>query len=56
MWNTINTCPEGIEVMTKINDKDGERNIQSLVKKGNLFFFPDMSMYVYYRPTHWMVM
>jgi hypothetical protein len=45
--------PEGVEVDTKIDDKDGTRNEQSLKRKGSLWFFPDMSMYVYYRPTHW---
>jgi hypothetical protein len=45
--------PEGKEVMTKIDDKNGVRNVQSLVRKGNLFFTPDMKMYVYYSPTHW---
>ncbi|MCP4650413.1 MAG: hypothetical protein GY853_10090 [PVC group bacterium] len=44
---------EGEEVMTKIDDHKGVRNEQKLVRKGNLWFFPDMSMYVYYQPTHW---
>lgn len=44
---------DGVEVMTKIDDADGCRNESSLVRKGTLWFFPDMSMYVYYRPTHW---
>jgi len=42
-----------IEVETKIDDPDGERNVVKLVRQGNLWFFPDMSMYVYYQPTHW---
>ena len=45
--------PEGVEVETKIDDADGPRNEQSLKRKGSLWFFPDMSMYVYYAPTHW---
>lgn len=45
--------PEGVEVMTMVCDNDGERNHQILVRKGSLWFFPDMSMYVYYTPTHW---
>lgn len=49
----IETAPLDIEVMTKIDDANGSRNEQSLVRHGNLWFFPDMSMYVYYRPTHW---
>ncbi len=45
---------EGVEVMAKIDDSDGCRNEQSLTRQGTLWFFPDMSMYVYYTPTHWM--
>jgi hypothetical protein len=45
--------PEGEVVMTVIADGGDIRNEQQLVRKGNLFFFEDMSMYVYYRPTHW---
>lgn len=44
---------DGREVMTKIDDEKGCRNETSLKRQGNLWFFPDMSMYVYYRPTHW---
>ena len=44
---------EGIEVETKISDDQGIRNVQNLRRKGNLWFFPDNSMYVYYKPTHW---
>lgn len=53
IWETIDTAPEGIELETKIDDKEGLRNVQSLTRKGSLWFYPDMSMYVYYRPTHW---
>jgi hypothetical protein len=52
-WQPIETAPETIEVETKIDDKDGARNEQTLVRQGRLWFLPDMSMYVYYRPTHW---
>ena len=52
-WKPIETAPENEVVMTKIDDKDGVRNEQRLKRQGNLWFFPDMSMYVYYRPTHW---
>ena len=45
---------DGIEVMSKIDNSDGCRNEQTLTRRGILWFFPDMSMYVYYRPTHWM--
>ena len=44
---------DGIEVDTIIDDaKAGPRNHQSLVRQGNLWFFPDRSM-CYYTPTHW---
>lgn len=42
---------EGVIVNTKIANPD--RNEAKLVRKGNIWFFPDMSMYVYYTPTHW---
>jgi len=44
---------EATEVMTKIDDEKGCRNEQKLRRRGSLWFFPDMSMYVYYTPTHW---
>lgn len=44
---------DGEEVNTKIDDGISVRNEQSLVRQGNLWFFPDHSMYVYYTPTHW---
>lgn len=49
----ISLPPNGVVVRTKIDDKDGERNDQSLKRRDNLWFLPDDSMYVYYRPTHW---
>jgi hypothetical protein len=53
-WQPIASAPEGVEVMTKVElDDTAARNIQSMVRKGRLWFFPDMSMYVYYTPTHW---
>ena len=45
--------PNGIEVMTKIDDEKGCRNETTLKRQNSLWFFPDMSMYVYYEPTHW---
>ena len=51
-WDT----PEGVEMMTKIDDEHGERNVQKLTRYGNLWWTdPDRSkgMYVYYCPTHW---
>lgn len=57
VWQPIDTAPEGEAVMTCIDAGKrgplGERNHQSLVRKGRLWWFPDMSMYVYYAPTHW---
>lgn len=52
-WEPITSAPEGIEVETKIDDSGGVRNEQNLVRQGSFWFFPDRSMYVYYRPTHW---
>lgn len=52
-WMDIDTAPDDAEVMTKIDDACGCRNEQPLVRQGNLWFYPDMSVYVYYRPTHW---
>lgn len=45
--------PEHQEVETKVDDSKGCRNVQTLKRHGDLWFFPDMSMYVYYVPTHW---
>jgi hypothetical protein len=53
-WQPIETAPYDVEVRTKIHDEHGERNDQTLLRSGNLWWFPDKSMYVYYRPTHWM--
>lgn len=46
--------PEDEIVHTRINDGHGQpRNEALLRRQGNLWFFPDYSMYVYYRPTEW---
>lgn len=52
-WRPIHDAPEGVTVMTKIDDKDGSRNEAELKRIGRLWFFPDESMYVYYAPTHY---
>ena len=52
-WQPIETAPEGRPVLTKIDDAQGERNIQTLKRSGRLWFVPDGSTYVYYAPTHW---
>lgn len=43
----------GVVVDTIIDDINGKRNHQPLVRNHRLWFVPDMSMYVYYTPTHW---
>lgn len=58
MDNWVRTCDklpqEGWVVDTKTDFNEGSVwNEQPLVLKGKLWFFPDMSMYVYYTPTHW---
>lgn len=51
--------PLNTKVMSKTEDADGCRNIQELVlyqrekTSKPMWFLPDMSMYVYYSPTHW---
>ena len=45
--------PENVVVETKIDDERGCRNQQKLKLNGNMWFYPDGSMYVYYTPTHW---
>lgn len=52
---TADRLPEDNRVvMTKIDDaKGGERNLQTLKRRGNLWWTPDGEMYVYYTPTHW---
>ena len=52
-WQAIESAPNGRVVETKIDDAKGLRNEQPLKRQGNLWFFPDGSMYVYYTPTHW---
>lgn len=43
--------PEGVTVMTKIDDARGVRNEQRLRRSGSMLF--GGGMYVYYQPTHW---
>jgi hypothetical protein len=54
-WEPITTTvpPEDTVVLTKIDDDKGARNEATLKRRGNLWWFPDGSMYVYYTPTHW---
>lgn len=52
-WQTIESAPDGEVVHTKIDDQYGVRNEQLLKRRGNLWWFSDGGMYVYYTPTHW---
>lgn len=58
-WQPIETAPLDTAVLTKIHDSNGCRNETELVKKKtapecrSMWWFSDMSMYVYYEPTHW---
>lgn len=54
-WRRVSEAmpPEREVVQTKIDDSDGIRNEDALKFMSNLWWFPDGSMYVYYRPTHW---
>lgn len=52
-WSPIETAPEGVAVDTRIDTGGHVRNEQVLIRRGGLWFLPDMSMYVYYQPTHW---
>jgi hypothetical protein len=45
--------PEGVAVETKIDDAKGCRNVQPLIRSNRLWWVQDMSVYVYYTPTHW---
>ena len=44
--------PENKIVETRIDDGEYVRNEQQLMRRKNLWFCPDGSMYVYYTPTH----
>ena len=55
-WRYITAAEpaDGATVETKIDgDGRGCRNVATLKRSGNLWFFADESMYVYYEPTHW---
>jgi hypothetical protein len=54
-WRSTENAPEGKVVLTKIDDGKAARNEAKLKRNGNLWFFPDGSMYVYYTPTHWRI-
>lgn len=55
-WQPILTAPENQLVMTRLLDEFGERNIQTMTRRGRLWFInvgKPTEMYVYYTPTHW---
>jgi len=52
-WFPAKTAPDLVCVITKIDDADGVRNEQLLVRDGRLWWAPKHEMYVYYTPTHW---
>lgn len=52
-WMPAAEAPEDVPVETKLDDEYGVRNEQTLVRRGSLWWFPDGTMYVYYRPTHY---
>ena len=52
-WHPVEAAPEGVEVLTKIDDDAGVRHVQPLLRRGRLWLYPDGSVYVYYTPTHW---
>jgi hypothetical protein len=58
IWKPITRTepPRDVVVLTKIDDERGPRNEQPLKRlspHGQLWFYPDGSMYVYYTPTHY---
>jgi hypothetical protein len=53
-WMPVCDAPDREVLLTRIDDANGVRNQQKLVRDGNLWWLPDRSMYVYYTPTHWL--
>lgn len=55
MWKLItgNSPSQKVLVKTKIDDYNGVRNEQNLIRDGKLWWTSDHKMYVYYTPTHW---
>lgn len=53
-WRPIDEdTPQGVILNTCLYRDREIHNEQRLIRKGNLWFFTDMSMYVYYTPTHY---
>ena len=53
-WKAIAGAPENVVVETRIDDEKGVRNEGRLQRVGRLWWTPDMAMYVYFTPTHYM--
>ncbi|NYD88931.1 hypothetical protein HD841_000700 [Sphingomonas melonis] len=52
-WHPIYTAPEGVRVVTKIDDANGVRNETILVRQGQAWFTPNPAgVPVGYQPTH----
>ena len=55
MWKQIKHAPDNVPLRTKVDNDAGVRNDQCLTRVKNLWWFTDLTMYVYYTPTHfWM--
>ena len=54
-WTEVRRCPptEGKLGETKISDANGERNFQTMSRRGRLWWPKGGDMYAYYTPTHW---
>mgnify|MGYP001595169678 FL=1 len=52
-WQSVESAPENVVVLTKLDDEHGARNEGPLMRKGRLWWTPDGEIYVYYTPTHW---
>jgi hypothetical protein len=50
-WNNTNESLPEEGVVVKTMNSSGD--VTELVRKGSLWFFSDMSMYVYYVPQMW---
>ncbi len=48
----VSSAPENVPLLTIISDEKGLRNEAVLTRRGGVWCYPDMSMYVYYTPTH----
>jgi hypothetical protein len=50
-WHRTESDPPPTGVVVRAMDSGG--HVQDLVFEGNLWWFPDRSMYVYFRPVFW---